>query len=101
MNSKSKVRLTVALTVLVAIGGCGGGGGGGYNGGAFPVATTAPPPSTPADPGQPVMQAAYDKFLQYLKEVVQTALDTSEPADVTAFDPAPVSDVAEPVALQQ
>ena len=99
MHSKSKLRLTVALAVLVTIAGCGGGGGG-YNGPAFPVGTTTPPPSTPADPGQPVMQSAYDKFIEYLKQVVQTALDTSEPADVTAFDPAPVSDTAEPVALQ-
>ncbi len=99
MNRRAKVHLAFALAALVVIAGCGGGGGG-DNGASSPVTTTTPPPSTPADPAPPVTQSAYDKFIEYLKAVVQTALDTSEPADVTAFNPAPVSDFAAPVALQ-
>jgi len=95
MNRKTKVHLAVALAALVLTAGCGGGGGG-YNGAYLPgsTATTTPPTDPPA------MQSPYDKFIAYLKEVVQTALDNAEPTDVTAFDPPPVSDVAEPVALQ-
>jgi hypothetical protein len=93
MNRKVKVRLAVAVAVMmVAVSGCGGGGGG-YSGANFPAAATAT-----TDPQ--VSESAYDKFIAYLKELVQTAQDNAEPADVTAFDPAPVSDVAEPVALQ-
>lgn len=102
MNRTAKIRLAVALAVvIVGTAGCGGGGGG-YNGVNFPVATTTPatvpPVTTTTEPQE--SQSAYDKFIAYLKEVVQTALDNAEPADVTAFDPPPVSDTAEPVALQ-
>ena len=99
MNRRAKVHLAFALAALVVIAGCGGGGGG-DNDASSPVTTTTPPPSTPANPAPPVTQSAYDKFIEYVKAVVQTALDTSEPADVTAFNPVPASDFAAPVALQ-
>ena len=41
-----------------------------------------------------------DKFVDYVKALVATAVDTAEPADVTAFDPPPTSDTTEPVATQ-
>lgn len=45
----------LALTVLLALGGCGGGGGGGGNDGAKPTATPAPAPTVTATPaGIPV-----------------------------------------------
>ncbi len=101
MNRRAKVHLAFALAALVVVAGCGGDGGGGDNNSSSPPTTTTPPPSTtPANPAPPVTQSAYDKFIEYVKAVVQTALDTSEPADVTAFNPAPVSDFAAPVALQ-
>lgn len=92
-------RWALPLAAALALSACGGGGGGG--GGGYPPIVTAPPPATgmpPTDP--PVMQSAYDAFITYMKAIVMTALDTSEPADVTAFDPPPVSDVLEPVATQ-
>ena len=99
MNHKI-LRWTLPLAAALAITACGGGGGGGGGGGFFPppVATT-PPPQMPEQPQQP-QQSPYDAFISYMKAIVQTALDTSEPADVTAFDPPPVSDVLEPVATQ-
>ena len=94
MNHKI-LRWTLPLAAALAISACGGGGGGGGGGFLPPVATT-PPPTVPDQP----QQSAYDSFISYMKAIVQTALDTSEPADVTAFDPPPVSDVLEPVATQ-
>lgn len=93
MSNKARIHFAVALTAFVAIGGCGGGGGNG-GGGYYPPIVTTPP----VDP--PVTQSPYDAFIAYVKALVQTAQDTSEPADITAFDPPPVSDVAEPVATQ-
>lgn len=102
MKQRTLLRWALPLAAALALSACGGGGSGG-GGGYFPPITTAPttPPTTgnpPTDP--PVMQSPYDAFIAYMKAIVETALDTSEPADVTAFDPPPVSDVADPVSTQ-
>lgn len=98
MSNTARLRLALALAAMVAVGGIAGCGGGGGGGTYFPIPAGNTPPDTPTNP--PVTQSAYDAFLAYLKSVVETALDTAEPADVTAFDPPPVSDVLEPVATQ-
>lgn len=98
-TAKLQARLALALVATIAIvgaAGCGGGGDG--SGSYFPAPVAAMPPPAPADP--PAMQSPYDSFIAYLKGIVETALDNAEPADVTAFDPPPVSDVLEPVATQ-
>ncbi|MET0541303.1 MAG: hypothetical protein ABWZ88_06065 [Variovorax sp.] len=91
-------RWALPLAAVLVLAACGGGGGDG--GSYFPIATsppaTTPPPGDTAPP--PVVLSPYDSFVAYVKALVQTALDTSEPADVAAFDPPPVSDVLEPVA---
>jgi predicted small lipoprotein YifL len=90
-----RAGLALAFTVVVAA--CGGGGNGGFffppaAGSSTPPATTTMPPAGQADP--------LSKFLAYLKALVATALDTAEPADVSAFDPPPTSNTTEPVATQ-
>ena len=100
MKQRTLLRWALPLAAALALSACGGGGSGG-GGGYFPPIATTPPPTTgnpPTDP--PVMQSPYDAFIAYMKAIIQTALDTSEPADVTAFDPPPVSDVADPVSTQ-
>ena len=94
-QQRTLLRWSLPLTAALALVACGGGGGGG--GSYFPIATT-PPATTPPGDTQPVVVSPYDAFVAYLKGLVQTALDTSEPADVAAFDPPPASDVVEPVA---
>ncbi|MEJ7687936.1 MAG: hypothetical protein WKG52_13645 [Variovorax sp.] len=86
MNRKI-YRIAAPLLAAVLIAGCGGGGGGG---GGFPPVGTAPPGAS--DP--------YDTFMAYVKGLVESMLDTAEPADVAAYDPAPTSDTKEPVATQ-
>ncbi|RYY92323.1 MAG: hypothetical protein EOO24_29330 [Comamonadaceae bacterium] len=101
MNSPriKHLRWALPLAAALALSACGGGGGGG-GGGGFPPIVVGQPPANPPPTDPPVMQSAYDTFVEYMKAIVLTALDTSEPADVTAFDPPPVSDVLEPVATQ-
>jgi hypothetical protein len=83
----------MAVAILVA--GCGGGGGGG--GFVPPVAGTGTtPPSTVPSP--PAQVDPLDKFIAYVKSLVASALDTVEPADVSAFDPPQTSEAREPVA---
>ncbi len=83
-----------ALVTVLGLSGCGGGGDGGFRG--FPVATT-PPPTTTAPPAA---SDPFDAFIAYVKGLVDQVLDTSEPADVAAFDPPPTSETKEPIALQ-
>ncbi|MEP6723564.1 MAG: hypothetical protein ABJA77_19135 [Variovorax sp.] len=101
MKQRTLLRWALPLAAALALSACGGGGGGGGGGYIPPIGAGTPPPTTgtpPTDP--PVMQSPYDAFIAYMKAIVETALDTSEPADVAAFDPPPVSDVADPVATQ-
>ena len=95
MNRKiPRVGSTLLMTVILA--GCGGGG----NGGGFavpPVATTTPPPATTTPPAQ---ASALDKFLAFVRDMVAAPSAVAEPADVSAFDPPPRSETAEPVVAQ-
>jgi len=88
------IRLGVALVAAVVVAACGGGGGGG--GGSFPsiggTTTTTPVTATDTD--------TLDAFLARVKSLVATALDTAEPADVTAFDPPTTTETREPMATQ-
>lgn len=80
------IRFGLALVAAIVVAGCGGGGGGGY----FPPVATNPPAQ--AEP--------LDAFLAYVKQLVATALDTAEPADVSAFDPPTTVDTREPITVQ-
>lgn len=90
-------RIGGALLLATALAGCGGGGGGG--GGfypfPFPVGGNTPPQNPP-----PAQADPYDLFVAYVQAMVATMLDTSEPANVAAFDPPPTSETREPVATQ-
>jgi len=82
------IRIGLPLVAAFVVAACGGGGGGG---GYFPpIGGTTPP--TNAD--------TLDAFLAYVKSLVATALDTAEPADVTAFDPPTTTETREPIATQ-
>ena len=83
------IRIGLPLVAAFVVAACGGGGGGG--GGYFPPiggGTTA------------ANTAALDSFLAYVKSLVTNTLDTSEPADVTAFDPPTTTEAREPIATQ-
>lgn len=82
-------RFGAPLLVAIMLAGCGGGGGGG--GGGFQL----PPPGSG---GGGSSDSSTDAFIAYVKGLINTALDTAEPADVTAFDPPPTSETLEPVA---
>ncbi|MDM0075412.1 hypothetical protein QTH90_13510 [Variovorax sp. J2P1-59] len=83
------IRIGLPLVAALVVAACGGGGGGG--GGFFPpVGGTTPPADTDT----------LDAFLAYVKTLVATALDTAEPADVTAFDPPTTTETREPFATQ-
>jgi len=91
MNRKiHRVGSTLLIGVILA--GCGGGGGGGgfAVSPVSPVATTTPPPQA----------SALDKFLAFVRDMVVASSATAEPADVSAFDPPPRSETAEPVVAQ-
>lgn len=99
MKATRKLVLAIAaLVTVLGLSACGGGGDG--NGGFFPIATTptttAPPPTT----NPPAASDPFDVFVAYVKDLVNTLLDTSEPADIARFDPAPTSETKEPIALQ-
>jgi hypothetical protein len=85
------------LLMAAILAGCGGGG----SDGGFampPVATTTSPPATTTPPAQ---ASALDKFLAFVKDMVASSSSSAgEPADVSAFDPPPRSETAEPVAAQ-
>mgnify|MGYP001075701080 CR=1 FL=1 len=87
-------RIGGALLLAAALPGCGGGGGGG---GFYPspIGGNNPPQNQP-----PAQADAYDLFIAYVQAMVATMLDSSEPANVAAFDPPPTSETKEPVATQ-
>jgi len=86
-------RLPLAALLLAAtIGLAACGGGGGDNGSYFPVATTPPPAEQP-----PMATDPYDTFVAYVKGLIGSLLDTTEPVDVAAFDPPPTSETKEPI----
>ena len=90
-------RIAGVVLVATVMAGCGGGGD--SNGGSFfpfPVAGNPPPATVPP----PMQQDAYDQFLAYVQSLVASVLDTSEPANVAAYDPPPTSETKEPVATQ-
>ena len=87
-------RMVVPAAMALTLAACGGNDD--YT--DTPVATT-PPVTTPPTTTPPTA-TAYDTFIAYVQRTVASMLDTAEPADVTAFDPAPVSDTREPVATQ-
>jgi len=86
--------LAAPLFAALIVAGCGGGGDGGRG---FPFAFV-PPPTTTTPP--PAMGNPYDDFIAFVKGLIETALDTAEPADVAAFDPPPTSDTQDPIAVQ-
>lgn len=77
-------RIGLPLATAILIAGCGGGGGGGF---VAPVGGATSASET----------ATLDAFLAYVKGLVATALDTAEPADVTAFDPPTTTETKEPI----
>ena len=81
------IRWAAPLAVALSLAACGGGGGGGGNASANP-----PPPTNSITP--------MDAFLAYVQQLVGSKLDTAEPANLMAFDPAPTSETASPVATQ-
>ena len=101
MNIQRTLRLSAAVLVTAAgLVACGGGGDGGFRG--FPIATTPPPTTTNPPPSTtpPAATDPFDAFIAYVKGLVDQLLDTSEPADVAAFDPPPTSETKEPIAVQ-
>ncbi|MDM0107382.1 hypothetical protein QTH97_20720 [Variovorax sp. J22R24] len=82
------IRVGLPLVAALVVVACGGGGGGG---GYFPPIGGG---TTPTDTD------TLDAFLAYVKSLVATALDTAEPADVTAFDPSTTTETREPFATQ-
>lgn len=77
--------LAAPLAAALALTACGGGGDGGN------AAASQPPPAA-AD--------ASDGFIAYVKDLIAKMSDSAEPADVSAFDPPPVTNTREPVATQ-
>ena len=88
-------RIGGALLLAAALAGCGGGGGGGGGFYPFPIGGNNPPQNQP-----PAQADAYDLFIAYVQAMVATMLDSSEPANVAAFDPPPTSETKELVATQ-
>jgi len=88
-------RIAGLLLVAAFLAGCGGGGGGGAAVYPFPPVSGNNPPENP-----PPQADAYDSFIAYVQSLVASVLDTAEPANVAAFDPAPTSETKDPVATQ-
>jgi hypothetical protein len=82
MNAKRmrRVSLAAVLAISALLAACGGGGGDGNTN-----LGKSPDDNSPAG-----------AFITYVQGLVNGLLDTAEPADVTAFDPPPVADTAEP-----
>ena len=79
------VGAAAATLALVACGG--GGGGGGFPVGGLPT----------GGGGSPAADGPIDGFIAYVRSLVATAPESTEPVDVARFDPPPVSDSREPV----
>ncbi|MDM0082278.1 hypothetical protein QTI17_16925 [Variovorax sp. J31P179] len=83
------IRIGLPLVAALVVAACGGGGGGGYL-----------PPIGSGSGTTSAETATLDAFLAYVKALVATALDTAEPADVSAFDPPTTTEAREPIAIQ-
>jgi len=77
LKSAAVATVLASSTLLAA---CGGGGGDGNTN-----LGKSPDDNSPAG-----------AFITYVQGLVNGLLDTAEPADVTAFDPPPLADTAEP-----
>lgn len=86
MKTDDLARSLLLAGMLLAAG-CGGGGGG--DGGQDPG---SPPVAVDDGPAEPM-----DKFLAFVKAMVQVMADGAEPGDVSAFDPPTTSDTREPI----
>jgi len=97
---KTRRMLSLGALVLAIAAGLTACGGGGDGGRFFPIATTPPASTNPPATTPPAATDPFDAFVAYVKSLVDQLLDTSEPADVSAFDPPPTSETKEPVSLQ-
>jgi hypothetical protein len=82
------IRIALPVVAAIVVVACGGGGGGA--GFVAPVGGAASTTDT----------EVLDAFLAYVKTLIATALDTAEPANVTAFDPPTTSETREPIATK-
>ncbi|MEJ7685920.1 MAG: hypothetical protein WKG52_02335 [Variovorax sp.] len=89
MTTTRNLQLAFALAGLLAVAGCGGGGGGG---GGFPGGGGGTGGGGNTIPDSALQSS--DAFITYLKQLVATAVDNSEPIDLGNAQ-APVSDTAE------
>lgn len=89
--NRTFIRWAAPLALALSLAACGGGGGGGGGDGGNASANPTPPTNS---------ITPMDAFLAYVQQLVGSKLDTAEPASVTAFDPAPTSETASPVATQ-
>lgn len=93
MKALTNLRLIAALVSALTLCNCGGGGGGGNGGGGgFPTGG-----GTGAGTGDSIPASALesvDAFIAYMKGLVATALDNSEPV-ILGDAVLPVSDSAE------
>jgi len=92
--NRMMIRIGVALAAAIVVAACGGGGGG--SGGSIPPMGGTTTTTTTTDTDTDTL----DAFLAHVKALVATALDTAEPADVTAFDPPTTTATREPIATQ-
>ncbi len=79
-------RSTAIAAALLALASCGGGGDDGGPPSVAPVATNTPPASA---------SGSSDGFVAFLKTLVATTPDNTEPLDLSAFT-APVNDTGDP-----
>ena len=85
-RSRGIATALAGVAMVITLASCGGG----HDDGNPPV-TPPPTSNTPPDSASASVQG----FIDYLKTVVVTMLDTVEPLDVNAFT-APTSDTTEP-----
>ena len=93
MKTTRNLRLVFALMVGAALAGCGGGGGDGGSGSGGGGAGGTTSGSVPDS----ALQSS-DAFIAYVKQLVATAVDNSEPIGLGSGQ-APVSNTAEPVSF--
>lgn len=91
MKITRNLRVALALTIGAALAGCGGGGDGRGGGSVGDGASGASSGSVPDS----ALQSS-DAFIAYLKQLVATAMDNSEPIGVGSGQ-APASNTAEAV----
>ena len=90
------LRFGLPLATALLLAACGGGGGGNQG---FPVSTAPATGGNTAPQGStaPPVVDAFDSFVAYVKTLVASMSDTTEPVDVSAFDPPPTSETKDPV----